>query len=89
MGHPRPVFVTRNLRLIGAPLVMKERHLKLRLNQPNGGTPLEAVWWDGVNELGQATLQAGDCIELAYTPELNTWRGVTRLQLVVKDLHKL
>ncbi len=89
MGHPRPVFATRNLRLIGAPLVMKERHLKLRLNQATGGTPLEAVWWDGVNGLGEATLQAADRIELAYTPELNTWRGDTRLQLIVKDLHKL
>lgn len=85
MGHPRPIFVTRPLQLVGTPLVMKDKHLKLRLNRPEGGAPLEAVWWDGVNEADQTTLRASARIELAYTPEANTWRGDTRLQLVVKD----
>ena len=30
-GNPRPMFVTRNLRLVTEPRVMKERHLKLRV----------------------------------------------------------
>jgi single-stranded-DNA-specific exonuclease len=89
MGHPRPVFATRGLRLTAAPFVMKDRHLKLRLSDGYAAPPLEAVWWDGVRELGQATLNAQDRIELAYSPEANTWRGDTRLQLVVKDLRKL
>jgi single-stranded-DNA-specific exonuclease len=89
MGHPRPVFATRNLRLTAAPFVMKDRHLKLRLAEGNTAPPLEAVWWDGAREAGEATFQAQDRIELAYTPEANTWRGDTRLQLVVKDLRKM
>ena len=89
MGHPRPVFATRNLRLTAAPFVMKDKHLKLRLANGDAGPPLEAVWWDGVQELGEATLQAQERIELAYAPEANTWRGDTRLQLVVKDLRKM
>jgi single-stranded-DNA-specific exonuclease len=89
MGHPRPVFATRNLRLTAAPFVMKDKHLKLRLANGDAGPPLEAVWWDGVHESGEATLQAQDRIELAYAPEANTWRGDTRLQLVVKDLRKM
>ena len=89
MGHARPVFATRNLRLTAAPFVMKDKHLKLRLANGDAGPPLEAVWWDGVHESGEAILQAQDRIELAYAPEANTWRGDTRLQLVVKDLRKI
>jgi single-stranded-DNA-specific exonuclease len=85
-GNPRPLFMTGELRLLGEPRVMKERHYKLKLmGQDN--RPLEAVWWDGVEEAKQ-TPEADDRIELAYTLEPNTWQGVTRLQLIVKDLRK-
>jgi single-stranded-DNA-specific exonuclease len=33
MGNPEPVFVARQLRLVGAPRIMKEKHLKLRVRQ--------------------------------------------------------
>jgi single-stranded-DNA-specific exonuclease len=84
-GNPRPVFLTRRLRILSEPRIMKEKHLKLRL----GGTQnrsLEAVWWSGLEELGGRTLSMGQHIQLAYTIEPNTWRGETRLQLCVKDL---
>lgn len=84
-GNPRPLFMTRNLCLLSEPRVMKEKHLKLRV-AGNGQRPLEAVWWSGVDELEGQTLAPGSRIELAYTIEPNTWQGVTRLQLSIKDL---
>jgi single-stranded-DNA-specific exonuclease len=84
-GNPRPVFMTRHLRILSEPRIMKEKHLKLRL----GGTQnrsLEAVWWSGVEELDGRTLSPGRHIQLAYTIEPNTWRGETRLQLCVRDM---
>ena len=84
-GNPRPLFMTRELRLLSEPRVMKEKHLKLRL-AGRDGRPLEAVWWSGVEELDGQTLTPGTRIELAYTVEPNTWQGVTRLQLCVKDI---
>ncbi|HKR00288.1 MAG TPA: single-stranded-DNA-specific exonuclease RecJ [Pyrinomonadaceae bacterium] len=84
-GNPRPLFLTRNLRLLSEPRVMKDKHLKLRLAGPEN-RPLEAVWWSGVDELAGRTLRAGQRIELAYTLEPNTWQGETRLQLCVKDV---
>ena len=84
-GNRRPLFMTRDLQLVSEPRVMKERHLKLFLAGADNRR-LEAVWWGGVEELDGQTLKAGDRIELAYTVEANTWRGETRLQLVVEDL---
>lgn len=85
-GNPKPKFVTKGLTLVGEPFVMKEKHLKLRLSDASGRL-FEAVWWDGVEKSNGQTPRAGDCIEMAYTPEANTWQGNTRLQLVVEDFH--
>jgi single-stranded-DNA-specific exonuclease len=85
-GNPRPLFLTRKLRLLSDPLVMKERHLKMRVAGADG-RPLEVVWWSGVEALGaERTLQRGSRIELVYTVEPNTWQGVTRLQLCAQDV---
>jgi single-stranded-DNA-specific exonuclease len=86
-GWPEPVFVTRNLRVVGEPRVMKERHYKFNVNTETGRV-YEAVWWGGV-EKSTATPRPGSRIELAYTVEANNWNGHTRLQLSVKDLKEV
>ncbi len=87
-ANPRPVFMTRGLRVLNEPRVMKEKHLKFRAAGQNS-RPLEVVWWSGVEELAGRTLGPGTRIELAYTVEPNFWQGETRLQLCVKDLRLL
>ena len=84
-GNPKPVFVTRDLVLSDEPFIMKEKHLRLKLRDRQG-KQFEAVWWDGVEKSEERTLKAKTGIELAYTPEANSWNGNTRLQLVVEDL---
>jgi single-stranded-DNA-specific exonuclease len=83
-GNPCPVFVTRNLRSLSEPQVLKDRHLKLRLAGPQN-RPLEAIWFNCV-EPGKETPVVGGSIELAYTIELNGWNDEYRLQLNVVDL---
>jgi single-stranded-DNA-specific exonuclease len=83
-GWPRPVFVTRDLRVVGEPRVVKERHLKFNVNTA-GGRVHECIWWRAA-ERGAATPRPGERIELAYAMEANCWNGRTRLQLVVEDL---
>lgn len=83
-GNARPVFVTRNLRSLSEPLVLKDKHLKLRLAGPQN-RPLEAVWWNCVETPGQ-TPELNGSIELAYSLELNAWNDEFRLQLNVLDM---
>jgi single-stranded-DNA-specific exonuclease len=83
-GNARPVFATKNLRLLSEPAVLKDRHLKLRLAGPQN-RPLEAVWWNCLESTGQTPSLNGS-IELAYTLELNGWNEEYRLQLGVVDL---
>jgi single-stranded-DNA-specific exonuclease len=84
-GNPRPVFVTRDLMLIDEPLIMKEKHLKLRLTDPEN-RKFEAVWWNGVELAEEKHLRPNTKLEIAYSPEINTWNGNSRLQLVVEDI---
>jgi single-stranded-DNA-specific exonuclease len=84
-GNPKPIFLTKNLVLTDQPFIMKDKHLKMFLSDGNGKT-FEAVWWDGVRKFNGQTLKPKASIELAYSPEANTWQGTTRLQLVVEDL---
>lgn len=84
-GNPKPVFVTKGLSVRDNPFVMKEKHLKILLEDADGKR-FEAVWWDGVERSKERTLRPGSSIELAYTAEANEWQGTTRLQLVVEDL---
>ena len=85
MGNPKPVFATDKLMLVDEPWIMKEKHLKLQLEDADG-KKFEAVWWEGVEKSKGQTLKPQKSIELAYTAEANTWQGNTRLQLVVRDL---
>jgi single-stranded-DNA-specific exonuclease len=84
-GNPRPVFVTRDLTLIEEPLIMKEKHLKLRLRDAEN-RKFEAIWWSGVELADEKLLRPGNKLEIAYSPEINTWNGNQRLQLVVEDI---
>lgn len=84
-GNPKPVFATQNLILTDDPWIMKDKHLKLKLADENGKT-FEAVWWDGVEKSAGQILETDSIVELAHTPEANTWQGNTRLQLNIKDL---
>jgi single-stranded-DNA-specific exonuclease len=84
-GNPKPVFVTNGLVLREPPHVMKDKHLKLWLQDGNGRS-FESVWWDGVDRSSGRTLEPGSRIELAYTAEANVWQSNKRLQLVVEDV---
>ena len=83
-GNPRPVFMTKNLRSLSEPAVIKDRHLKLRLAGPQN-RPLEAVWWNCIESPGQTPDLRGS-IELAYTLETQAWNGDYKMQLNVIDL---
>ena len=83
-GNPRPVFMTKNLRSLSEPAVIKDRHLKMRLAGPQN-RPLEAVWWNCVESPGQKPDLRGS-IELAYTLETQVWNGDYRMQLNVIDV---
>src|SRR5262252_3734803 len=77
-GNPRPVFLTRNFRVLSEPQIIKEQHLKLRVAGVDN-RPLEAIWWRGMEEVDHPP-QVNEHLDLAYEFEANRWQGDIRLQ---------
>jgi single-stranded-DNA-specific exonuclease len=73
-GNPEPVFVARGVRLLTAPRLMKERHIRLELAQdavqpqplPGSSGALRAVGWDMAARAAALSLTKGSLIDLAY-----------------------
>jgi single-stranded-DNA-specific exonuclease len=72
-GNPEPIFVARNARLVSAPRVMKERHIRLELVQESDQPALastasivRAVGWDKAVRVVELGLARGSLIDIAY-----------------------
>ncbi|MGA3080463.1 MAG: DHHA1 domain-containing protein, partial [Terracidiphilus sp.] len=73
-GNPEPAFVARRARLLSAPRLMKERHLRLELAQdsiqppprPGSSGAVRAVGWNMAARAQALGLAQGSLIDLAY-----------------------
>jgi single-stranded-DNA-specific exonuclease len=63
-GNPEPVFVARGVRLLSAPRIMKERHVRLEL--VSGVAAMRCVGWDWAARCAAHGLKQGSVIDLAY-----------------------
>jgi len=79
----RPIFLTRNLEILGEPYVVGNNHLKIKVKKNN--RIFDAIGFgfgDWVKPLSMRRIK----IDLVYVIERNTWNGNSRLQLRIKDL---
>ncbi len=84
-GNMNPVFITKNLSCKGFPRVMKDKHLKLDVFDPENPTRiLEAVAFNMVNHF--ESISRNLPFTICYTVEENNWNGKTSIQLNVKDI---
>ena len=83
-GNPEPIFQSPPL-LVKAcsPLGRTHEHVHLRLLDEKCGITLSAKAWRMGGELGQETL--GRHIIVAYTPHLDTYNGLTTVDVAIKD----
>lgn len=80
-GNPKPVFITRCLK-VEEVRVMKEKHLKLKLVGQD--RLLDAVVWNGFER--QSDIKKGTRYDLVYRVRENNWNGLRSVQLEVEDL---
>jgi single-stranded-DNA-specific exonuclease len=82
-GNPKPVFLARNVRVVGQPELMGEEHLRLRLDVGDGVTP-EAVAFRQAGEL--EWLRESARVDLAFQLGVRHWQGVEYIQAQVVDI---
>ncbi len=84
MGNPAPVFVARGVR-VAAPLrKLKEKHLKLKLQQ--GAARYDCLAWNWAERAEVLGLAEGSIVDVAYKLRENTHPEFGGLELELRDL---
>ena len=81
-GNPRPVFSLSGCTVTALSEVGGGRHLKLRLSV--AGHSLDAIFFSAT--AGEAEVGVGDRVDVAFTPQVNEYRGWRSVQLQLCDL---
>src|SRR5579864_27260 len=91
-GNREPVFSSCGVSLLMPPRILKEKHIKLRVNQrlPNVKPSFnyEAVGWRMADRVQAEVLQAGDSLDVAYKVGLNFHPDFGGLELTLEDFRR-
>ena len=82
MGNPSPVLVARDVALLGAPRLIGQDGLKLRLRTGSG--EMEAIGW-GMGSRA-AEFRDGETVDVAFRLERDEWNGASRLVARLADI---
>jgi single-stranded-DNA-specific exonuclease len=80
----RPVFVSKNLEIMGDAIIVGNNHLKLKVR--SDGIVIDAIAYN-FGDIKTRMKSMGQRIDAAYVIEENTWNGQTTVQMRIKDLN--
>ncbi|MBS1125744.1 MAG: recJ: single-stranded-DNA-specific exonuclease RecJ, partial [Nitrospirae bacterium] len=83
-GNPEPRFGAKGLEVLSLRPVKDNKHLKLRLRQQNN-LQFDAIAFNKGESLG-SRLRTGTQVAAVFTPRINTWNGMTNIQLEIRDI---
>lgn len=83
-GNPMPLFVYRNAKVDGVRLLSNEKHLKLTLKEDSN--IFDAIAFNMDNK--KYSIKQGDKVDVLHSLEINTFNGIQKVQLNVKDIKK-
>lgn len=81
-ANPSPIFAIKDFKLKQKKLMGSNKE-HLRLTVEKNGAIFNAIWWS----YGDIALKDGDTLDIAFSPQLNTFNGNTTIQLIIKDIH--
>jgi single-stranded-DNA-specific exonuclease len=89
VGNREPVFVSRELRVLLPPKVLKEKHAKLRVQQVNGkAMRFDAMAWRMAERISAEGILANDTIDMAFTLDENMHPEFGGIELRVCDFRR-
>jgi single-stranded-DNA-specific exonuclease len=86
MGNEEPVFIARNVRVSGAPRILKERHVRLQLSAGPRGTGLPALGWNWAERVAALKIQENSLLHVAYRLRENEHPEFGGIELEIADL---
>ncbi len=91
-GNREPVFSSHGVNLLLPPRIIKEKHIKLRVNQrrpdAKASYNYEAMGWRMAERLQSEALQTGDNLDVAFKVGVNFHPDFGGLELTLEDFRK-
>lgn len=84
-GNLKPVFVSRDVEVVGVPTIVGSGHLKMKVAQ-NGSGVFDAIGFNMHEYLPKVRNSDDDTIDIAYSLEENHWNGRRTLQVRLRDI---
>ena len=81
-GCPKPTLMMKNLTIDRITMVGSGRHMRLRLHC--GRTAINAIYFSANPQ--SASIQQGDLVDVAFSPQINEFRGERTVQMNVLDI---
>jgi single-stranded-DNA-specific exonuclease len=91
-GNPEPVFSSHGVNLLMPPRIIKDKHIKLRVNQrrpdAKASFSYEAVGWRMAERLQTEAFQPGDNLDVVFTVGMNSHPDFGGLELTLEDFRR-
>jgi len=89
VGNREPLFLSRHLRMLLPPKVLKEKHAKLRVEPMTGkSVRFDAMAWRMAERISSEKILANDSIDLAFVLDENTHPEFGGIELRVCDFRR-
>jgi single-stranded-DNA-specific exonuclease len=79
----RPIFLTRNCEVVGSPYVVGNNHLRMKVTK--AGADLDVIGF-GFGHMAKLLSDKGCLVDIVYALEFNTYHGVTKIQIRLRDI---
>jgi single-stranded-DNA-specific exonuclease len=79
-SNPEPILCVRNVN-VTSPSVVGNNHLRMRINRD--GISCNSIWFSKGHFIKAIS---GSIIDIAFTPQINNWNGMSDIQLKMKDV---
>jgi single-stranded-DNA-specific exonuclease len=79
----RPIFVTYNAEVVGAPYIVGSNHLRFKVRR--GEKVFDCIGF-GLGDFLRKLHTRPTYVDIVYVLEFNNWNGTNKIQLRLKDI---
>jgi len=85
-SNPPPLFCSRNIEIVGEPIIVGKNNCHIRMDVDDGSETMEVIGFNFSCLMNK--LNNDSKYDIVYTPLINNWRGNKKVQLKLMDIRK-
>lgn len=85
-GNSKPIFAQKNVRILSHKSIGKKGQYKKLVLQDQQGNNIDALYFGDADRFDEVYAAKGGSMDVLYYPQINEFRGVASLQIVVTDI---